>query len=503
VRATSHRPDPEVTTDAGRLSGDWDGDIAWFRGIPFAAPPVGPHRWRPPRPAGRWSGLRSARAFGPAPVQPQPRRDSIMFHANFADHRSLTMSEDCLYLNVCTPDPAPGAGLPVMVWVHGGGNRFGYGSQDIHDGGGLARRGIVVVTVNYRLGALGFLAHPGLARENDEGSSGNYGVMDVLAALRWVRANIRAFGGDPAQVTAAGNSAGAAIVCHLMAAPGARGLFARVIGQGSSGIYRAEGALPAQAQAAERGLGYAASFDAPDVAALRQVSALELAARGHFGPVVDGRVLPADSQDVFAAGRQAALPLLAGSNRDEGSVYARPADAAQITALVAANPALARLYPVGDEDDTRRSARRYVGDTRFGWPVWRWALTHARTAGAPAWVYRFDREPPLPAGLDLMPPPDKVAGYGVFHTAELPYTWDNLHTRGWPWQPADRRLAAAMADAWARFIRAGDPNGGGLPHWPALAAGAEHAVMRFGDVPALAEPARLAALHLLDPPVID
>ena len=492
------RPDPVVATDAGRLSGDWHGGIARFRGVPFAAPPVGPHRWRPPRPADRWTGLRCARSFGPAPVQPQPRRDSIMFHANFADRRSLTMSEDCLYLNVWTPDPAPVARLPVLVWVHGGGNRFGYGSQDIHDGAGLARRGVVVVTLNYRLGALGFLAHPGLAREDDEGASGNYGLMDVLAALRWVGENIRSFGGDPARVTAAGNSAGAAIVCHLMAAPGARGLFSRVIGQGSSGIYRAEGAMPTQAQAAERGLAYAASFEAPDVAALRQVSGLELSAAGHFGPVVDGRVLRADTEEVFASGEQAALPLLAGSNRDEGSVYARPAHAAEIAALVTARPGLAGLYPVGDEAGTRRSARLYVGDSRFGWPVWRWALTHAQTASVPAWVYRFEREPPLPASIDLMPPPDGGAGYGVFHTAELPYMWDNLHTRPWPWEPADRRLAATMAGAWVRFMQAGDPNGAGLPHWPALGAGPEPAVMRFGDVTGLAAPARLAALRLLD-----
>jgi para-nitrobenzyl esterase len=497
----SRRADPEDSTSAGWLSGAWDDSVARFRGIPFAAPPVGPHRWRPPRPVDRWAGRRRAQAFGPAPVQPQPRRDSIMFHANFADRRSLTMSEDCLYLNVTTPDPSPAAGLPVMVWVHGGGNRYGYGSQDIHDAARLARRGVVVVTFNYRLGALGFLAHPGLSRESAEGASGNYGLMDVVAALQWVATSIRAFGGDPARVTAAGNSAGAALVCHLMGAPGAAGLFSRAIGQSSSGIYRAEGAMTTIYQAEAHGLACAASLGAPDVATLRRISGLEVsAAAGHFGPVLDGRVLSTDTQHVFAAGRQAAIPLLVGSNRDEGSVYARPGDAAEISALAgaAADPAFADVYPAGSQEDRRRSARMYVGDTRFVWPVWRWAVTHSATAAAPAWVYRFEREPPLPRDLELMPPPDGGGGYGVFHTAELPYMWDNLHTRPWPWEPADRQLAATMADAWVRFVESGDPNGGGLAPWPALTAGPQPAVMRFADAARPAAPYRSAAMRLLD-----
>ena len=498
MRDVSRRPDPVVMTGAGALSGFWDGDVARFRGIPFAAPPVGPHRWRPPRPVDRWEGQRPAQTFGPAPIQPQPRRDSIIFHANFADSRSLTMSEDCLYLNVCTPDPSPEAGLPVMVWVHGGGNRFGYGSQDIHDAANLARRGAVVVTFNYRLGALGFLAHPGLSAEDGTGTSGNYGLLDVVAVLRWVSASIRAFGGDPARVTAAGNSAGAALVCHLMGAPGAAGLFSRAIGQSSSGIYRAEGAMPTLSEAEARGLGYATSFEAPGLAALRQISGLEISAAGHFGPVAGGHLLPADTQQVFAAGRQAAIPLLVGSNRDEGSVYAQAAHAAEIASLAAASAGFGDVYPAGDDASRRRSARAHVGDTRFVWPVWRWAVTHSVTAAAPAWVYRFEREPPLPRDIELMPPPDGGDGYGVFHTAELPYMWDNLHTRPWPWKPADRELARTMADAWVRFVEAGDPNGNGLPHWPALTAGSDPVVMRFADVARPAAPYRCAAMRLLD-----
>ena len=493
-------PVPLAVVESGRLAGLWDGDVAVFRGVPFAAPPVGPGRWRPPQPADRWDGRRAASRFGPAPLQPQPRRNSIMFQANFADRHELAMSEDCLYLNISTPEPAAGASLPVMVWVHGGGNRYGYGSQDIHDPRNLTRRGIVVVTFNYRLGALGFLAHPELSREDDLEASGNYGLLDIVAALRWVAANISAFGGDPGRVTVAGNSAGAAHICHLMGAPAARGLFCRAVGQSSSGFDRAEGGMPTQAEAQARGVAFADSLGLPGLAALRQVSGLELAGVGHFGPVIDGRALTRDTQQVFASGEQAAVPLLVGSNRDEGSVYTQPAAADEVAAQAAASAdgAFGRIYPATDEASRRRSARLYTGDTRFVWPVWRWAVTHARTAPAPAFLYRFEREPPLPPDLDLAPPPDGGEGYGVFHSAELPYMWDNLRVHPWPWQPADHELARVMADAWVRFIEEGDPNGPGLPTWPSLGSQPDPVVMRFAERPGPAAPYRLAAMRFLD-----
>jgi para-nitrobenzyl esterase len=423
-----------------------------------------------------------------------------MFHANFADRQELVMSEDCLYLNISTPDPSASAGLPVLVWVHGGGNRYGYGSQDIHDPRNLTRRGIVVVTLNYRLGALGFLAHPGLSREDAQGASGNYGLMDIIAALRWVAGNVTAFGGDPGRVTLAGNSAGAALICHLMGSPAARGLFHRAIGQSSSGFDRAEGGLPARAEAEARGVAFADSLKVPDLATLRQVSGLELTSTGHFGPVVDGRALTRDTQHAFASGEQAPVPVLVGSNRDEGSVYTQPGAAAELAAqaLASADAAFDHVYPTGNEADRHRSARMYTGDTRFVWPVWRWAVTHAKTAPAPAWVYRFEREPPLPPDIDLAPPPDGGDGYGVFHSAELPYMWDNLHVRPWPWEPADYGLAQIMADAWVRFVKTGDPNGEGLPPWPPLASETDPVVMRFAERSGPAAPYRLAAMRFLD-----
>ncbi|WP_416985297.1 carboxylesterase/lipase family protein [Streptomyces sp. T028] len=475
-------------TGSGRLVGEWQGGVAVFRGIPFAEPPVGDLRWRPPRPAARWDGERRAYDFGPAPLQPQPPRDSIMYHTNFADRRALVMSEDCLYLNVWTPDPAPGTALPVMVWIHGGGNRYGHGGQEIHDGAAMAGRGLVVVTLNHRLGALGFLAHPELAAEDELGASGNYGLLDIVAALTWVREHITAFGGDPDRVTLAGNSAGAAHICHLMASPATRSLFRAALGQSASGIGRAEGPLADQAEAQKQGLRWAQAFGDRDLAGLRRLDGVELVLRGHFGPVVDGRVLTEPTDTVFAAGRQHAVPLLVGSNTDEGSVYTT----LDVLRRLPVEPGTDEVYPVRDTEEARRTARRFTGESRFTYPVWHWATAHRGTA--PTWLYRFTRTPPLPEDLPLAPPRDGLPGYGVHHTAELPYSLDTLHCRPWPWTDTDRELARTMADAWARFVETADPNGGELPSWPAF-TGDE--VMVLGEHVALGSVERPEAMRLL------
>jgi para-nitrobenzyl esterase len=471
-----------IGTPDGALQGTWEAGVAVFRGVPFAAPPVGPLRWRPPAPVPRWEGERPAVEFAPAPLQPSPPRDSIMWHTNFADRRPLVISEDCLYLNVWTPAPGPSGCSPVLVWIHGGGNRYGYGSQDIHNGASLAARGVVVVTLNHRLGSLGFLAHPELAAEDDLGASGNYGLLDIVAVLHWVQRSIAAFGGDPARVTVAGNSAGAAHITRLMAAPACRGLFRAAIGQSSAGIFRAEGPTLTQDQAQHQGVRFAESFAQRSVAGLRRLSGVELVLSGHFGPVVDGRLLTRDSQDVFLAGEQAPIPLLVGANTDEGSTYVRPG--------AVTLPAAPDLYPPG----SLASARMFVGESRFNYPVWRWAVTHVATTGAPTWLYRFEHEPPLPADLDLAPPPDGAPGYGVYHTAELPYTADNLALRDWPWTTADHDLAKTMADAWASFVTHLDPGAG----WPAFDGTDGGAVQVFAKDIRVSRARRLNAMHLLD-----
>jgi para-nitrobenzyl esterase len=379
-----------------------------------------------------------------------------MYQHNFADRVPPVLDEDCLYLNVWTPEPASGIGLPVMLWLHGGGNRYGYGSQDINNGAGIASRGVVVVTMNYRLGALGFLAHPGLSIV-DGGASGNYALLDVIAALEWVREHISGFGGDPDRVTLAGNSAGAAIVCHLMAAPPARGLFRAALGQSASGTGRAEGPLRPLSGAETSGVGYATELGASTVDDLRALPATVLARRGHFGPIVDGRVLPRDTGAVFEAGAQVAVPLLVGSNLDEGSVYATGRD-------FDPGSELAALYPSGDPT----ALRRYLGDTRFVYPVWRWARTHRANSGAPVWQYRFRYAPEVPGDAGVAVPPDGLPLYGAFHTAELRYALDNLGP--WRFSERDRQLAGAMAGAWARFVTDLDPAGGAVPRWPQVTA---------------------------------
>jgi para-nitrobenzyl esterase len=500
VRGLSERPAPVAAAPAGRASGRWRGAVAAFLGIPFARPPVGPLRWRPPLRLPRWEGTFRADRFGPAPLQPQPPRDSIMFHTNFNDRRPLVMSEDCLYLNVWSAEPARGAGLPVMVWIHGGGNRYGHGSQDIHNGRSIAARGTVVVTLNHRLGALGFLAHPELAGENGSGASGNYALADILAVLEWVQENIHAFGGDPRRVTLAGNSAGAAHVSHLMAAPAAAGLFHAAIGQSAAGLFRAEGPLPERRRAEQAGTRFAATLGGRDLAGLRRLCAAELAVAGHFGPVLDGRLLTEQTQAVFGAGRQHPVPLLVGSNTDEGVNYTRPGTVDEVAARSREDPggAFARAYPVADAQTAWVSARRFVGESRFAYPVWRWARTHRQTSGAAVWQYRFDRPPPLPSGVDLAPPPDGHRGYGAYHTAELPYTADNLEMLPFPWQECDRALAAAMGDAWARFVTGHDPGGGGLPAWPVVRPADDSPVLVFGETLRVAPVDRLAAMHALD-----
>ncbi len=499
------QPDPELvlTSTAGALNGrrlQGHRDVAAFKGIPFAAPPVGPLRWRPPQPIDPWEGVRPASEIGPAPIQPQPLRSSIMWHTNFADRRALVMSEDCLHLNVWTPEPSRQAQLPVLVFLQGGGNRLGHGGQELHDGASLAARGIVVVTLNMRVGALGFLAHPELAAEDELGASGNYGVLDVAAALRWVSEHIESFGGDPTKVTFGGNSAGAAIVTHLMAAPTTKTLFRAALGQSASGIFRAEGPMASQADAQAEGLRALGDLAAAPLEQLRRLPATSLLLDAHLGVVVDGRLITRDTQEVFVEGGQADMPLLVGATSDEGANFTTPAAARALVERVTTGDRGAELathYPI-TEDQLRASARSFVGETRFNYPVWRWARTHVATLGAPTWLYHFRHHPPLPDGIDLAPPPDGGPSYGAFHTAELPYTADNLGCRPWPWTDVDRTLARRCADLVARFVSNLDPNGADLPTWPPYDGTPDGLSLVLDETLTVERIPRTDALQLLD-----
>jgi para-nitrobenzyl esterase len=482
----SEAPPYEVLTKAGRLSSGTGRDAAVqvFRGVPFAAPPVGPLRWTPAAEPARWEGLRPARRFAPSPVQAQPRTRTVTYQGNFADRVPLVMSEDCLYLNVWTPSLSGADRLPVIVWVHGGANRYGAGSQELYEGTRLAGRGTVIVTLNYRLGPLGFLAHPGLTAESPQDSSGNYALTDVIAALHWVQENVAAFGGDPGRVTLAGNSAGARHISHLMTSPLAHGLFSQAIGQSGAAFDAVQRPMSSLAEAEESGVRFAQSRHADTLDELRQLSAAEVALGGDAATVVDGWLLPSVTLDAFEAGKQMPVPLLLGTNADEGAVHAEAHTAESF--IAAANraqgelaPRYLEVYPAAAEE-VSRSSRRSLGDGRFNWPVWKWAFTHLATSPAPVWMYRFEQAPPVPIGRDVLPPKDGGKAYGAYHTAELFYTWDNLSYQDWAWQPEDQRLAGLMADAWTHFARHGDPGIPGRLEWPALRSHPDGPVMRFG-----------------------
>lgn len=486
-----------VSTSSGRLVGKRIGDVSVFKGIPYAAPPVGRLRWQPPQPAQPWAGERLAFEFGPAPMQVLPPRSSLMYRVNHDDATALVMSEDCLYLNVWSPDASPGANLPVLFWIHGGANKTGHGGQELFDGSRLAARGLVVVTVNMRLGALGFLSLPALNAEDPFGASGNYGVQDVAAALLWVQENIAGFGGDAAKVTIGGNSAGAATVTHLMALSSTRGLFRAALGQSASGIFRPEGRMLSQVEAAELGLTAVSSLGS-SLERLRDLPATAFLEIPPQGVIVDGRLLVEDTMDVFLAGRQAAVPLLVGWNADEGSLFASGAEERGncLPCSPHARAVLEHHYPSAGAEAGMAARRAWIGDKRFTYPVWRWARTHAETTGAPTWAYEFDHPLPLPEGLPL--PADGGRDYGAFHTAEVLFTWDNLAMRPWAWRAADHALARQLADCWARFIADTDPNGSGLPTWRTFDALSNTQLMRFGAAIQPGHAARRAAFDVFD-----
>jgi len=461
--------DGSIAIDGGAIAVPVAGPmgIRSFRGIAYAAAPVGQLRWRPPAPLAAWQGVRPTDNFGADCVQRPSENNSPP---------ARPRSEDCLYLNVWT-GAARGAKLPVFVWFHGGGSRVGSGAEPQFDGTALAAKGMIVVTVNYRLGPLGFVSMPGLTAESGYRASGNYGFLDQIAALQWVRRNIAALGGDPAKVTIAGESSGSVSTGTLMASPLARGLFAQVIGESGS-VFRAleYGSMGARSLADEerKGLQLADKLGTRDLAQLRAKPAEAiLAASEQVGtfynlPVVDGHVLPASPAQLFAQHRSNDVPLLVGWNSDEGSlqgvgvVAPLPQMLQQIYGAQAAK--IAPFYPATGPDDVAVRAR-VAGDDGIAFSAWTWAMAAAKFGTHPVYVYQFDRAPPLPAGA--FGPKFDVALAGAYHGAEISYVFDTLpaHPK-WAVTDADRRVAAQMSTYWANFIKTGNPNGAGLPAWP-------------------------------------
>ncbi len=497
---------PTVRTAGGVVEGalSADGKVGAFKGIPYAAPPVGPLRWKPPQPVQPWTGVRPAVDFGPRAMQGRVFDDMIF--------RDAGPSEDCLYLNVWAPAPPRPPKLPVMVWIHGGGFAAGAASEPRQDGGRLAMKGIIVVSVNYRLGVFGFLALPGLARESEHRASGNYGLLDQVAALRWVRANIAAFGGDPDNVTIFGESAGSMSVSALMASPRARGLFQRAIGESGSLIDLGE-SLPTRAQAEAKDLKFvqeAFGTVEPDVLRARPArDILEAAAKlpwWHFAPDVDGDFLPADGREIYGAGRQSHVPLLAGWNQDEGSYHGFFGDdpptlanyRAQMKARFgAAADAWLQHYPATSDAEARIAARDLEGDKFIAYSTWAWIERHLRTSGEPVYRYEFDQALPLP------PDAPQGAEAAAPHAADIEFVFLALDSRRLPWRPGDRATAELLASYWTNFAKTGNPNGPGLPPWPAYSARSGYPVMHLQAAPRVVPDRQRARYEFLDQLPID
>ncbi len=468
VRAAEPGFPTVVRIENGLLAGlrSTDGGVMSFKGIPFAAPPVGDLRWKEPQRAPDWAGVRPADAFGPSPMQPMPRPFGVYTQEFLIPAQPV--SEDCLYLNVWTGAKAPSERRPVIVWIYGGGFGTGGSNVPIYDGEALAARGVVFVSINYRVGVFGFFAHPELTKESPNKASGHYALMDQLAALQWVKRNIAIFGGDPDNVTVAGQSAGAMSISALAGSPLARGLFRRVIAESGSLLVR-EGAFRTveRAAAEQSGLAMMNAAGAKSLAELRARPAEVIleALRGRFFPVVDGYVLPETVPDLYADGPPLEIDLLTGWNADE-TRGAAPVSAAvyreQLRSRFGADAlAVLRQYPAENEGEAGVSQRAFSRDETFGVAGFKWAMLQAR-AGRRAYVYSFERKPPARG--------DYVR-YGAFHTAEVPYALGTLaFLQNRPLEAIDRTLSNQMMAYWVNFARTGDPNGPDLPRWNTFAA---------------------------------
>ncbi len=446
-----------------------DGKVAIYKGIPFAAPPVGGLRWKAPQLVTNWSGVRDCTKFGPSAVQTPPVPFFVWSQEFMAPLAPI--SEDCLNLNVWSAAAKPTDKLPVIVWIHGGGFMSGAGACPIYDGEGMAKKGVVFVSINYRLGVFGFLAHPELNRESGHNASGNFALLDMIAALKWVQQNIAAFGGDPDRVTIAGQSAGSFAVNALMASPLAKGLFHRAIGQ-SGGMFgdRALG-LP---EASLQGIDLVKKLGRYSISDLRSMHADTLLKYGGgYSPVIDGYVIPKDVHTIFSEGKQNDVPLLTGYNRDEGFVFGETMTAEQFrtdanTKYGDLAEEFLKAFPATDDAVAKQSQKNFFRDMAFAWQGYTWARLQSEKGKSKAWLYRFDRVPPGRPDL---------AEHGAFHSAEIAYALHSLPMWQRPWEKLDQQLSEQMSSYWANFAATGDPNGKGLPKWESFNSAAPNTLV--------------------------
>ena len=475
----------KIKTDKGKVEGTLttDGQVRAFKGIPYAAPPVGNLRWQPPQPAAKWFGTLTAHDFGHRCIQTDAFPDMV-FH-------DPGPREDCLTLNVWTPAHAHPGSLPVMVWVYGGGFVAGSTSEARQDGQFLAHRNVVIVSMNYRLGIFGFFAHPELTAESPHHASGNYGLLDQAAALAWVKRNITAFGGDPNNITLFGESAGSFSVSSQMASPLSRNLLAKAIGESGAAFHSSSLGYPPLAKAEQDDAAFAlAAFHTSSLADLRKLSPDDLVHAAtarttppppRFGPDVDGYFLPQSVPDIYSAGQQAHIPLLAGWNADEvrsAILYGPiPTTAATFTAQATNDfadraPDFLSLYPATTDAEAIQSAGDFASDRFIAYSTWAWLEAQVKTGGAPVYRYRFD----LPSPTDKFHHPNS----GAFHSDDIEYVFGTLDSRQQATiRPEDRALSDQIQQYWTNFARNGDPNAPYLPTWPTYANATNWQVMHL------------------------
>ncbi len=483
---TKAQPAP-VKVKEGLLQGTTQNGLTIYKGVPFAAPPVGDLRWRAPQPAKKWDGVRLAYKFAPEPMQ--------------GGNPVSGKSEDCLYLNVWTPANSPGDKVPVLVWIYGGGFNFGGTAEPTYNGEKLAKKGVVLVSIAYRVGQLGFLAHPELSAENPNHVSGNYGLLDMIAGIKWIKENIASFGGDPNKVTIFGESAGGIAVSMLCTSPLAKGLFEGAISEsgGSFGPTRPT-TFPGEnmkslhdAEAAGESYVKGAGFSS--IADLRKVDADKLPAiRGLAWPIVDGWVIPDDQYKLYEAGKYNETPILVGYNSDEGASFSPSKTPEGYFAAVKKRygkfaDELIKAYPPGT-GTVAKTARDLSRDAAFGWHTWSWASLQAKKGKSKVFYYYFDQHPEYPEGSPR-------AGYGSPHGQEVAYVFGTLDTSRAQTIKTDLDISDAMRTYWTNFAKYGDPNGSGEPNWPAYSA-AYPVVMYFSQSPHTGPVPGAASLKVLD-----
>jgi para-nitrobenzyl esterase len=493
----------QVRTDAGSVEGSMsaDGKVQIFKGIPYAAAPVGALRWKEPQPVPAWQGVKKTTEFGARCAQGNIYSDMVF--------RDPAPSEDCLYLNVWTPKASVDAKLPVMVWIHGGGFQAGATSEPRQDGEHLAHKGVVVVSMNYRLGIFGFFSHPELTKESPHHASGNYGLLDQAAALQWVRKNIAAFGGDPENVTIFGESAGSLSVSALMASPVSKGMIHRAIGESGAFFGRTLPPKPLP-ESEQEGVKFATSIGADSLEKLRAMTSQEMLDAAskdkgafRFDPNIDGYFFPESPAEIYTKGNEAHIALLAGWNHDEENYHnffgADPPTkenyAKKVTQTYGEKAAeVLKAFPAETDEQAKSSADLLATANFIGYGTWKWIGMQVKTGDSPVYRYEFDQAPPLEPPAPGAPPQESR---GAYHSAEIEFVFGALDSKKLPWRPEDYQLSEQMGSYWTNFAKTGNPNGAGLPQWPQYGAKDGYEVMHLAAKPQATADQQRAQYELL------